>query len=211
MSAPTAPTHAEDGGPAGSGADGSGADGSSSVGGRPARRRGGMRDLVLSLAVLLALVGVFVLASPRESGNPSAAIDYTNALISARDVAPFPVVAPVGLPKGWEATSTRTDVRDGTVHWHLALRTPTQQYASVDQSDRPADVFVAEMTERGQVQGTVSIRGTTWVRTYASLRDHRALWSSSGAGATTVVGGTASWADLEQLAASLQGPSALAR
>jgi len=181
------------------------------AGARATRRRGGIRDLVLSLLVLLAIVGVVVLASPRESGNPPRAIDYTGALVQVRAAAKYPVLAPVGLPAGWQATSTRTDRRGATLDWHLALLSPGHQYAAVDQSDRPAPVFISEMTERGGEQGTVSIAGKIWVRTYASLRDHRALWSAGGGTSTVVVGGNASWADLEQLASALQGPSALGR
>jgi hypothetical protein len=67
------------------------------------------------------------------------------------------------------------------------------------------------MTERGAVQGTEPIRGITWIRAYSQPRDHRSLWSTGGAGSTTVVGGTASWAELQTLAATLQGPTALGR
>jgi hypothetical protein len=167
----------------------------------PARREGSRR-LLLSVPALLAVVVVVVLAVPRESGNPSPALDYRAALAHARTVAPFPVLAPVGLPVGWSATSVRTDVRRGTVHWHLQLLTPEGTYASLDQSDRIPAVFVREMTERGGRRGTVTIGGRAWVRTYAWLRNHRALWQVRGV-TTTVVGGTAGWRDLETLASSL--------
>ena len=167
------------------------------------RGRGSVRDLVLSLLTVLAVVGVIVVASPRESGNPVHEIDYASALAGVRRTASFAVVAPVGLPSGWRATSTRTDRRNGTTHWHIGFVTPEDQYASVEQSDRQPAAFVGEMTERGASQGVLQIGSTVWIRTFASLRDHRALWSTT-TGQTTVVGGTASWAELEQLTRALR-------
>lgn len=170
------------------------------------RGRGTVRDLVISLAVLLAVISVVVLAAPRESGTTVREIDYSGALADARRVAKFPVVGPEGLPVGWRATSARTDRRNNTTHWHLGMVTPTEEYASVEQSDREPVVFVGEMTERGPSQGVTEIGTATWVRTYSSLRNHRALWTTS-AGVSTVVGGTADWPELEQLARSLRAPA----
>ncbi|RKS80669.1 uncharacterized protein DUF4245 [Motilibacter peucedani] len=167
------------------------------------RGRGSVRDLVLSLLAVLAVVGVIVLASPREGGSPVHEIDYSSALADARRTASFAVVAPEGLPAGWRPTSTRTDRRNGTTHWHIGFVTPKDAYASVEQSDRAPYAFVGEMTERGTTQGVLQIGGTAWVRTFSSLRDHRALWNTTD-GQTTVVGGTASWAELEQLTRALR-------
>lgn len=169
------------------------------------RRRGTVRDLVVTLLAVLAVVGIVVVASPRESGNPVREVSYVEELASARRVADFPVSAPAALAPGWRATSARTDARDGTVHWHLGFVTPLDQYASLEQSDRAPEAFVGEMTERGQTQGVTEIGGLTWIRTYAEQRDHRALWNTTDR-VTTVVGGTAQWSELEELVAALRAP-----
>ena len=173
------------------------------------RRRGGgsVRDLVLSLLVVLAIVGAIVLAAPRESDNPVRTIDYTSSLADARRTSPFDVVAPVGLSPQWRATSVRTDHRDNTTHWHVGFVTPKDEYASVEQSDRAPAPFVGEMTERGQTQGVLQIAGRTWIKTYSSLRNHRAFWNTTE-GVSTVVGGTASWDELEALTGALRGARA---
>ncbi|RZS87292.1 uncharacterized protein DUF4245 [Motilibacter rhizosphaerae] len=168
---------------------------------------------VRSLLGVLAVVTVSVLVLPRESASPATSVPYAGALARARHDAPFDVLAPVGLPAGWRVTGVRLDHHDGRFHWHLQLAAPSEAVASVDQSDRPVGPFVGEMTEHGGGQGVVTAGSRTWVRTYSPLRDHRALWSSSlqllgsGPDAAVVVGGTASWSELELVAAALRGRS----
>ena len=143
-----------------------------------------------------------VIAIPRPSGDVVRQIDYGSELASVRSSAPFAVAAPVGLPDGWVATSVRIDRRNGTTHWHLGLSTPSGAYASIEQSNRLPAAFVGEMTERGPLRGSKLVGTEMWNRTFAQLRDHRAFWRTR-AEVSTVVGGTASWDELEQLVLSL--------
>ncbi|NHC15803.1 DUF4245 domain-containing protein [Motilibacter deserti] len=166
---------------------------------RPAARG---RRLVLPVLGVLATVAALVVAIPRPSGDVVREIGYASELASVRASAPFAVAAPQGLPAGWRATGVRIDRRNGTTHWHLAFATPSGAYASVEQSNRLPVVFVGEMTERGPLRGSKLVGTELWNRSYAQLRDHRAFWRTR-AGVSTVVGGTASWDELEVLVESL--------
>nr|WP_269205186.1 DUF4245 domain-containing protein [Motilibacter aurantiacus] len=157
--------------------------------------------MLVAGAVVLAVVAL-VLALPRPSGDVVREIDYAEELASVRASAPFAVAAPAGLPAGWRPTSVRIDRRYGTTHWHVGFATPSGAYASIEQSNRFPRAFVGDMTERGPMRGSQLVGPDLWNRTFAALRDHRAYWRTRN-GVSTVVGGTASWDELEQLVGSL--------
>src|SRR4051794_12019348 len=92
-------------------------------------------DMVRSLGVVLLFVLVagawFIFGRSRP--DPVRAIDYQPELRAARAAAPYHVLAPVGLPPSWRATSARHAVGDGgsTLAFHLGLVTPRGRYADV--------------------------------------------------------------------------------
>ena len=178
------------------GPEGSGWSGSS-------RRRLDLAHPVWSGIFVLALVAAVIALTPRSNLDAVQVVDWAPAGAKAQAAARFPVLAPVGLPESWRAISARTDVRKGTVHWHLEFETSDGKRVGIEQSDRPAYGFLAEMTERGAAAGLSTVNRSLWVRTYAAGRGHRAIWLRD-AEVTTVVGGTGSWQQVEQLAGALR-------
>jgi hypothetical protein len=172
----------------------------------PSRGRGKQTvgDMVRSLLVVLVLVFVVVALGARDnSGEGVRPLDYSGALAQARDEATYDVLAPIGLPDTWVPTSARTG-RDGdAVTWHLGLVTPAGDYAGLEQRDGDPEAAVADVADGGDDAGTVAISGLRWRKVDGGDPEKHAL-VLDGEAVTTVVAGSASWAELETLARSLQ-------
>lgn len=177
--------------------------------GKRSRGRETAGDMVRSLAAVLVLVGVIVAFSLADQPDPVVPdIDYADALAQAREQAreqgSYDVLAPRPLPAGWQVTSARLRPQGAeAVTWHLGLVTRSGAYAAVEQTDGGRDGFVEQFTGSARRAGTVEIAGTTWRRLEDGDPEDRALVSGAG-GVTTVVAGSASWEDLEQLASLLR-------
>ncbi|HEX4697751.1 MAG TPA: DUF4245 domain-containing protein [Actinomycetes bacterium] len=172
---------------------------------RPRRGRETAGDMVRSLAVVLALVIVVLALTLRHNppGKPHR-VDYRGVLAQARNVAPYDLVSPVGLPRSWTATSARASEGDASFAWHLGLVSPDGDYAAVEQSDGDPQSFVTGFVGHGSKAGTATIHGQRWRRIDSGHPEKRAL-VLDGDAVTTVVTGGASWTELRRLAASLQG------
>ncbi|WP_254665955.1 DUF4245 domain-containing protein [Streptomyces sp. WMMB 322] len=206
------------------------------------RRQGSrtVRGMVPSLAVvLLAAFFIYLFVPHDESQDPVKPVDYKVELDSARRAAPYPVLAPEGLPEKWRATSVRYDADspDGRA-WHLGFITPDTQYAAVEQSDEKRPVKYIEDVTHGarKTAKTVRVRGEEWTRYEGEKYDALVRVSPGGSGSsaddagaadgkgqgegrdkteddtrdkgknrpyTTVVTGTASFAQLQKMAAAL--------
>lgn len=172
----------------------------------PRRPRGfeTVGDMVRSLALVLVVVAViFLLTVRNEPDNVGTRIDFGPQLAAARDAATYDVLAPVGLPRSWKATSARGSSEGAAVTWHLGLLTPAGDYAAVEQSDGPRRTFVDGITGGSRPAGAVSIDGDTWQRLEGGEPEPRALLRTAD-GATTLVAGSAPWSQLRRLAAALQ-------
>jgi hypothetical protein len=164
-----------------------------------------VRNLVGALTITcgVALV-VYFGAIPREGdGNEMAAVSYSQELGQARRAAPFPVVAPVGLPDDWRANSvTYRGTGDHGTTWHLGFVTPDDEYVAVEQGSEKPDRFIRKVTHDARPTGeTRQVAGEEWVqyrgRTYDAL-------VHKGDGVTTVVTGTGSVQQMERMAAALK-------
>lgn len=174
-------------------------------GATPARGRRTVGDLVRSLAVVLVLVGVIVAFNVAEQPDPVVrTVDYPAALAEARATAPYDVLGPEPLPAGWRVTSARTERSGGGVSWHAGLVTAAEEYAAVEQSDGDRRALLEGVARGARPAGTVEVAGTTWRRLTGGDPQQRALLHVSG-GVTTLVAGSASWSELEQLAGALSG------
>ena len=163
-----------------------------------------VRDMVLSMAVIVAVsAGIYVVVPHDESKNPVKTVDYQVELASARRAAPYPVLAPQGLDRGWRATSVTYDGagQDGA-QWHLGFLAPKEQYVAVEQSDGRPAAFISSVTKRAEpVGGAVKAGGDKWERYEGET--YRALVREQK-GVTTVVTGTASYERLAEMAAALR-------
>ncbi len=131
------------------------------------RRRGSetARDMVLSLAVLLALILAFVALLPRRHHDRVRAVDYTEQVRLLAGRAGFPVEAPARLPAGVQPNFARSSLRPAALH--LGLVIDGVRFARLDESSTPDAGFLADAAVGPATSETVSVGG----RQYAVHRD----------------------------------------
>ncbi|MEP6697691.1 MAG: DUF4245 domain-containing protein [Pseudonocardiales bacterium] len=171
----------------------------------PARRRAqhSARDMVLSLAVILLIVGA-VVAFQQRGGRRVAVIDPTQAYTSARSAGSYPVRVPQ-VPRGWRPTSATTQTAGGgRLTLRVGFLTPRDQYAQLVESDLARQaVLNREAAPDARPTGTVLVGIVAWDRIPARKQGDRAL-ALTAAGVTYLVYGSASYAELAVLAGSLR-------
>ncbi|CAL9563069.1 DUF4245 domain-containing protein [Streptomyces sp. NPDC058947] len=161
------------------------------------------RDMILSLGVIVLVAGFIYLFIPHDDSEPEVKrVDYRVELLTARRAAPYPVVAPEGLPAAWKATSVRYQGDDFDT-WHLGFHDPEGEYVAVEQSTQRRPVFLDEATQGArETDRTETIDGRTWTRWEGGRYDALVLEGTKGS--TTVVTGTASFAQLTKMAQALE-------
>jgi hypothetical protein len=168
--------------------------------GRPnARLRQTVRDMVLSLVVVLGAIGVILAITWRPSPDPVRVIDPGPVLALARAQASYPVLYPADLDDGWRPTSARWEITPTSTPdqaWHLGLVTPDEDYAQVGQTASGNTAYVMEQVGRSAPTG----EWDGWQR--YEFSDERALLQVTD-GVTIIVSGTAPWQTLEFLAQRL--------
>lgn len=168
--------------------------------GRPnARLRQTVRDMVLSLAVVLAAIAVIMLITWRPTPDPVRVVDPAPELSLARAQADYPVLYPADLDAAWRPTSARWEITPASEPdpaWHVGFVTPEDAYAQLGQSATDEESYVAGQVGAAEPAG----EWQGWLR-YDSP-DQRALVRVQE-GVTVVVSGTAPWPTLEVLAERL--------
>jgi hypothetical protein len=164
-----------------------------------------VRDMVLSMAVIgVVVAGIYFAFVPHgESGDPVRPIDYRVELDTARRAAPYGLAAPEGLPTAWRATSvTYEGANPDAAAWHLGFLDPENEYVAVEQSNGSSAEFIARVTQQAEkAGGGQQVGDVRWDRYEgqkydALVREER--------GVTTVVTGTAPYAQLAKMAAALK-------
>lgn len=168
--------------------------------------------MIRSLAVILVPVVLIMLFFSRNLGDyPVETVDWRPTLATARQQAPYPVLAPEGLPDTWRATKV-TWVREGSPYlneepsvrnlWQLGFLDPADVFVSVNQGDAQPDRFVEEVSRGGLADGASTVGEQTWVRLVSPDGRTRSL-VLTGPDVTTVVVGDTGYADLEAFAGTL--------
>ncbi|MFG2906268.1 DUF4245 domain-containing protein [Kitasatospora sp. NPDC048286] len=170
------------------------------------RGRQTVRDMVLSMLAVGFVVWIGYLFLPHDAnGDPVHVVEYKVAAASAKRAAPYPLLAPEGLPEKWRATSVAyrpADQNNGKGNaWHLGFVTPSGQYAAVEQSDVSRDSLVSDYVKGAKADGASEVAGRTWDRLQGEK--DRALAAQTGVG-TTLLTGTASYEELAELAQALK-------
>jgi hypothetical protein len=162
-----------------------------------------VRDMILSLAVVGLAAGVIYLFVPHDDHTPDLErVDYRVELLTARRAADYPVAAPEGLPSTWKATSVRFQ-GDEFDRWHLGFQNPGGQYVAVEQSTQKRADFIDTASQGAKAtKVTERIGGRTWTRYTGGRYDALVLQDTPGS--TTVVAGTASFAQLTKMAEALK-------
>ena len=178
----------------------------------PARGRAGGTDMVRSLGLVAVVLVIWMwLVHPRtpEAINQ---VEWWPVAQSASASAPYDVIAP---PEsfGWPATSARVEPQpDGTLVWRVGFYTPDEEYAALlqrgvfaEQAQGSVEEWVAAETRDGVAGEMVTVAGREWVRLEGDpTPDERRSLVAVEAGTVTVVTGSATWAELEELAGSLR-------
>jgi hypothetical protein len=162
-----------------------------------------VRDMILSLGLIGIAAAVIYVFIPHDDSAPDIkTVDYRVELLTARRAAPYPVLAPAGLPDTWKATSVRYDGADSDA-WHLGFHTPGDGYVQIEQSTHePAAEFIDKASQGGEKTDTTEeIGGRTWTR-YTGGRYDALVHQADGA--TTVVAGAGSHAQLTQMVKALK-------
>ena len=159
-----------------------------------------------ALGCLLA-AAVLVVAVPIPHAAEPVTVSYRSDLASLVRLAPYPAVAPVGLPGSWQPVSSGLAVGGangaGTVTWQLGYMTPDGSLASLEETNASATPFIRRMTNDGTALPPLLVTSQTWHLSSAPSRGQRSMYYTSATGRTIVVSGNASWAQLRELAASL--------
>ena len=166
-----------------------------------------LRGGVAALGCLLA-AAVVVAAIPAPHAAEPVSIAYGGDEAKLARLAPYPAVAPVGLPTSWLPVSSGLAVGGangaGTVTWHLGYTTADGALASLEETNAGAVAFVRRMTNDGTALAPSQLDGRTWHLSATPSRGQRSMYVTSPAGFTVVVTGNATWAELRELAASLR-------
>ncbi len=135
---------------------------------RPAGRHRGSetaRDMVLSLALLLALILGFVALLPRHHHDRVRAVDYSEQVQLLAGRAPFPVEAPARLPAGVQPNFARSSLDPAALHIGLVI--DGSRFARLDEAKAPDAAFLAEAAVGPPTRETVTAGG----RQYSVHRD----------------------------------------
>ncbi|WP_251054612.1 DUF4245 domain-containing protein [Streptomyces sp. ISL-66] len=161
-----------------------------------------VRDMVLSLTVIgLVVGGIYMFIPHDEKADPTRVVDYRVETLTARRAAPYPLAAPVGLPKEWRATSVGFAAKDASA-WHLGFLDPQQQYVAVEQSTDTTAGYIGKVTQRAKATGqTQQVGDQAWERWDGEQYDALVRQEQ---GYVTVVTGTASFEQLGAMAATLE-------
>ena len=93
-----------------------------------------VKDMVWSMVVVIAVVGVILILAWRPDPSPVRSVDPFPTIALSAAQADFDVLAPAGLSEGWIATSARwepTNASQGQPFLHIGYVTPSGGYAQV--------------------------------------------------------------------------------
>ncbi len=169
--------------------------------------------MVISMVVILlpiVLISWFFTRTPSDA--PVRKVDWQPVLAQSRQVAPFPLLGPVGLPTTWVATkaewattgqpAVNREAAPGNT-WQLGILTPDRVYVSLTQRDAAGPALIAQVARDGRQDGTSSISGATWTR-WVSADDRTRTISRVDGAVTIVVSGDLSYDGLDAFASTLR-------
>jgi hypothetical protein len=177
-----------------------------------AKRESTPADMIRSLAVILIPLLIITFLFTRNLGDhPVKEVDWRPVLTTARQQAPFPVLAPTGLPEGWRPTQVvwvplgepylngEPSVRN---LWKLGFLTPDDVFIGLSEGDLRPDDLVRDETRAGSPDGQSTVGDQTWQR-WVSPDDRTRSLVASSAKATTVVSADLPYEALEAYVSTL--------
>ena len=159
------------------------------------------------LSGCLLAAAIVVVAVPIPHAAEPVTVSYRGDLARLVRLAPYPAVAPSGLPGSWQPVSSGLAVGGangpGTVTWQLGYMTPGGSLASLEETNAGAAAFIRRMTNDGTALAPLLVTSQTWQLSSTPSRGQRSMYYTSSTGRTVVGTGNATWAQLRELAASL--------
>ena len=158
------------------------------------------RDMLISMAVIVGIVVALLLLVPRPNQIPTRSLDVTAAALAARAELGFAPADPQ-LPAGWTARSADVQrATDDLPTWHLTYTTPSGHYAGVQQTAKATAAWEANQVTGGNpAQGNRTVGSHDWIIRSRLDRGITSLVYRQPP-ITTVVTGTATQAEIDQLA-----------
>ncbi len=204
MTTATRPADATDDGTGG--ADGDGPE----VTEQDRRRRAlkqSVADMLRTMAVIVAIVGLIVLLVPRPSTVPQERVDVSRAAQGTEGRLGFRPAVP-RLPQGWVPTGAEVrNGADGLVTWHVGYLTPSERQAALEQTNGWTFGWQNSLTSGGEKVGTVRIGERSWDHIVREDRSVTALLLRVGERTTLVTSKTGGLEEARTLAASLPAAS----
>lgn len=169
--------------------------------------------MVRSLVVILVpLLIITVLFTRNPDDHPVTVVDVAPSLTSAREQAPYPVLAPVSLPAEWRPIRVSWEPRGRPAlngepsmrnAWTLGYLDPEEIYVALEQGDLQPEDLVADVTREGVPDGQSAVSGATWERRISPDGRTRALVLRRPE-VTSVVAGDTDYEVLEAFAGTLR-------
>lgn len=167
--------------------------------------------MMISLAVLLIpiLILVWIYSSPGDETVEQ--VDVPPVLKVARAEAPYPVLAPVGLPEGWVPNRVRWAAEgepwlngepSPANAWQVGYINPAGIYVALQQRDGSGVSFIVEVTQEGTAGDAEVIGDYVWTRYTAKEGATKSLVAEVGE-STAIVAGDTSFEELAEFAATL--------
>ena len=169
-------------------------------------------DLIRSLAlIVIPLIVIAVIFTDLPDDHPVKEVDWNPVLTTAREQAPFDVLAPTNLPEGWRATRVNwvplgRPYLNGEASprnlWQIGFLTPDDVYIDLNQGDLRPQEMVDEQSRQGTADGNSVIGAQTWQRLVSPDGRTRSL-VLHGSSATVVVSADLPYEALEAYASTL--------
>jgi hypothetical protein len=175
-------------------------------------RQATLGDLIRSLAlIVIPVVVITIIFTSVPDDHPVKEVDWKPVLATARQEAPFPVLAPSKLPEGWRATRVNW-VPQGRPYlngeasprnlWQIGFLTPDDVYIDLNQGDLRPQEMVDQQSRAGTPDGVSVIAGQTWQRLISPDERTRSLVLRESS-ATTIVSADLPYDALEAYASTL--------
>jgi hypothetical protein len=169
-------------------------------------------DMIRSLALIvipLAVIAIIFTNVPDDA--PVEEVDWKPVLATARQQAPYEVLAPTNLPEGWRATRVNwvplgRPYLNGEASprnlWQIGFLTPQEVYIDLTQGDMRAQEMVDQQSREGTPDGNSVIAGLTWQRLVSADGRTRSL-VLRGPATTAIVSANLPYEALEAYATTL--------
>lgn len=170
-------------------------------------------NMVFSLLAVFALAFAWWVLMPNPDGVQRREAEVVPVARYAAEQSDFPIWTPQdALSQTWTANFANFEVFAGELSWRIGVVTPKEAYAELSQTADATREWRSALTEKvGGEVGTRTITGPDGPQEWTVHEgEERALvlGPATGREATTIVRGTADWAELEEFIGLLQVASA---